>query len=104
MLQTSLRGAVAGAVAAGGDDARAAPRQTSLRLQVRRHRDPGQARDARRLLATHRLGAPRAERRDLRRRVRAAQAVLARNGGPPRLLVGLIEHVATWLTVALIDR
>src|SRR5436190_13095083 len=68
----------------GSDDARAAPRQTPLRLQVRRRRDPGQARDARRRLATHRLRAPRAERRDLGRRIRAAQAVPAGAGGPPR--------------------
>ena len=71
-----------------GDDARAAPRQAPLQIQVRRRRDPGQARHARRRLATHRLRAPRAERRDLRRRIHAAQAIPAGAAGPPRLADG----------------
>ena len=44
---------------------------------------PGK-RHARRPLATYRLRAPRAERRDLRRPVHAAQAIPAGAAGPPR--------------------
>ena len=47
MLQTSLRGAVAGAVATVVMTLEQPLDQLPLRLQVRRRRDPGQARDAR---------------------------------------------------------
>src|SRR5438477_8514064 len=75
----------------GGDDARAAARQAPLRLQVRRRRDPGQARDARRRLATHRLRAPRAERRDLGRRIPRLKPSLPGPAVLRGLLAGLIE-------------
>src|SRR5437660_1315590 len=68
----------------GGRDAGAAARHVALRLQVRRRRVPRQARVPRRRLATHRLRASRAERRDPRWRIRAAQAVPAGAGGRPR--------------------
>ena len=88
----------------GGDDARATTRQTPLRLQVRRRRDPGQARDARRLLATDRLRAPRAERRDLGRGIPRLKPSLPGPAVLRGLLAGLIEHVAAWPLTVVFDR
>jgi hypothetical protein len=48
---------------------------------------------------THRVRAPRAQRRDLGRR-----AVPAGRGGTPGLLAGLVEHVAAWPLTVLFDR